>query len=412
MISVEEALGLILENIREIGFEKVDIKEALGRVLAEDVYARRNIPPWDNSAMDGYAVIVNDVEGASKENPAVLKIIESLPAGYISESKLKPGEAIKIMTGAPMPNGADAVVMAEYTEKDGDKVRIFKRPEKSDHIRKAGEDVKEGQLVIKKGQLIRPSEIGMLASMARSIVSVYQRPRVAILATGDELVDLDEEICGAKIINSNTYAVGAQIQECGALPILLGIARDRQDELEEKLRLSMNADIIITSGGVSVGDYDHVKDVVKGLGGDLRLWKVAIKPGKPLAFSMLNSRPMFGLPGNPVASMVTFEIFVRPAILKMMGHKKIFRPIIDATIKDDLKKKENRRHFIRASVQSDGDGYAVETTGDQGSHMMTSMTKANGLIIFHENDTSIKAGDKVKVMLLDRSFEYRKDAGY
>ena len=412
MISVEEALGLILENIREIGFEKVDIKEALGRVLAEDVYARRNIPPWDNSAMDGYAVRVNDVEGASKENPAVLKIIESLPAGYISESKLKPGEAIKIMTGAPMPNGADAVVMAEYTEKDGDKVRIFKRPEKSDHIRKAGEDVKEGQLVIKKGQLIRPSEIGMLASMARSIVSVYQRPRVAILATGDELVDLDEEICGAKIINSNTYAVGAQIQECGALPILLGIARDRQDELEERLRLGMNADIIITSGGVSVGDYDHVKDVVKGLGGDLRLWKVAIKPGKPLAFSMLNSRPMFGLPGNPVASMVTFEIFVGPAILKMMGHKKIFRPIIDATIKDDLKKKENRRHFIRASVQSDGDGYAVETTGDQGSHMMTSMTKANGLIIFHENDTSIKAGDKVKVMLLDRSFEYRKDAGY
>ncbi len=412
MISVEEALGLILENIREIGFEKVDIKEALGRVIAEDIYARRNIPPWDNSAMDGYAVRVNDVEGASKENPAVLKIIESLPAGYISESKLKPGEAIKIMTGAPMPNGADAVVMAEYTEKDGDKVRIFKRPEKSDHIRKAGEDVKEGQLVIKKGQLIRPSEIGMLASMARSIVSVYQRPRVAILATGDELVDLDEEICGAKIINSNTYAVGAQIQECGALPILLGIARDRQDELEERLRLGMNADIIITSGGVSVGDYDHVKDVVKGLGGDLRLWKVAIKPGKPLAFSMLNSRPMFGLPGNPVASMVTFEIFVRPAILKMMGHKKIFRPIIDATIKDDLKKKENRRHFIRASVQSDGDGYAVETTGDQGSHMMTSMTKANGLIIFHENDTSIKAGDKVKVMLLDRSFEYRKDAGY
>ncbi|MFZ3066416.1 MAG: gephyrin-like molybdotransferase Glp [Nitrospirota bacterium] len=412
MISVEEALGLILENIREIGFEKVDIKEALGRVLAEDVYARRNIPPWDNSAMDGYAVIVNDVEGASKENPAVLKIIESLPAGYISESKLKSGEAIKIMTGAPMPNGADAVVMVEYTEKDGGKVRIFKRPENGDHIRKAGEDVKDGQLVIKKGQLIRPSEIGMLASMARSIVSVYQRPRVAILATGDELVDLDEEICGAKIINSNTYAVGAQIQECGALPILLGIARDRQDELEEKLRLGMNADIIITSGGVSVGDYDHVKDVVKGLGGDLRLWKVAIKPGKPLAFSMLNSRPMFGLPGNPVASMVTFEIFVRPAILKMMGHKKIFRPIIDATIKDDLKKKENRRHFIRASVQSDGDGYVVETTGDQGSHMMTSMTKANGLIIFHENDTAIKAGDKVKVMLLDRSFEYRKDAGY
>ncbi|MEK6657514.1 MAG: gephyrin-like molybdotransferase Glp, partial [Nitrospirota bacterium] len=399
MISVEEALGLILENIREIGFEKVDIKEALGRVIAEDVYARRNIPPWDNSAMDGYAVIVNDVEGASKENPAVLKIIESLPAGYISESKLKSGEAIKIMTGAPMPNGADAVVMAEYTENDGGKVRIFKRPEKGDHIRKAGEDVKDGQLVIKKGQLIRPSEIGMLASMARSIVSVYQRPRVAILATGDELVDLDEEICGAKIINSNTYAVGAQIQECGALPILLGIARDRQDELEEKLRLGMNADIIITSGGVSVGDYDHVKDVVKGLGGDLRLWKVAIKPGKPLAFSILNGRPMFGLPGNPVASMVTFEIFVRPAILKMMGHKKIFRPIIYATIKDDLKKKENRRHFIRASVQSDGDGYVVETTGDQGSHMMTSMIKANGLIIFHENDTAIKAGDKVKVML-------------
>lgn len=412
MISVEEALGLILENIREIGFEKVDIKEALGRVIAEDVYARRNIPPWDNSAMDGYAVRVDDVEGASKENPAVLKIIESLPAGYISENRLNPGEAIKIMTGAPMPNGADAVVMAEYTEKDGGKVRIFKRPEKGDHIRRAGEDVKEGQLVIKKGQLIRPSEIGMLASMARSIVSVYQRPRVAILATGDELVDLDEEICGAKIINSNTYAVGAQIQECGALPILLGIARDRQDELEEKLRLGMNADIIITSGGVSVGDYDHVKDVVKGLGGDLRLWKVAIKPGKPLAFSVLNGRPMFGLPGNPVASMVTFEIFVRPAILKMMGHKKIFRPIIDATIKSDLKKKEQRRHFIRASVQSDVDGYAVETTGDQGSHMMTSMTKANGLIIFHENETDIKAGDKVKVMLLDRSFEYRKDAGY
>ncbi len=412
MISVEEALGLILEDISEIGFEKVDIKEALGRVIAEGIHAKRNIPPWDNSAMDGYAVRAEDVKDAAKEKPAVLKVVESLPAGHVSEKRLNPGEAVKIMTGALAPDGADTVVMVEYTERDGDRVKIFKNAAKGDHIRRTGEDVREGELVIKKGTLIRPSEIGMLASIGRAVVSVHQRPRVAVLATGDELVDLDEEICGAKIINSNTYALGAQVQEAGATPILLGIARDREDELERRLRLGMNADIIITSGGVSVGDYDYVKDVVERLGGGLKLWKVAIKPGKPLAFSMLNGRPFFGLPGNPVASMVTFELFVRPAILKMMGHKNIFRPIITATIKGDLKKKEMRRYFLRAAVQSERDEYIVTPTEGQGSHMMKSMVDANGLIIFHENETEIKSGSKVKVMLLDRGFEYRKDAGY
>jgi len=404
VITVEEALDKILFRIQPLGYEKVSILEALGRVCAEDILANRDIPPFDNSAMDGYAVRSEDIQNASSSHPVRLEVIEDLPAGFISKKKLEKGQAIRIMTGAPVPEEADAVVPVEDTKKEDRFALIFRATLQGEHIRKAGEDVKKGECVISAGDLIDPAEIGMLASLGRSFVAVYQRATVAILCTGEELVDVDGDLDGIKIVSSNSYSLAAQVKDCGAIPIQLGIARDRKEKIKEKLLQGLRADVLISSAGVSVGDYDFVKDVLSDLGVEIVFWKVAMKPGMPVVFGTIQGKPVFGLPGNPVSSMVSFEQFVRPSLLKMMGHRRLFRPVIDAILKEDIQKRPGRRHFIRAFVTFEKDQYFVVPTGAQGSGILKSMVKANGLMVIPEDREIVKAGERVKVQLLDRNF--------
>jgi molybdopterin molybdotransferase len=354
--------------------------------------------------MDGYAVGSEDIQEASSRHPVRLEVIEDLPAGFLSKKKLEKGQAIRIMTGAPIPGGADTVVPVEDTKKEDRLVLILTPTLRGEHIRKAGEDVKKGECVIAAGDLIGPAEIGMLASLGRSSVAVYQRATVAILCTGEELVDVDGDLDGIKIVSSNSYSLAAQVKDCGAIPIQLGIARDRKDEIKEKLLQGLRADVLISSAGVSVGDYDFVKDVLGDLGVEIVFWRVAMKPGMPVVFGTIQGKPVFGLPGNPVSSMVSFEQFVRPSLLKMMGYRQLFRPVIDAILKENVQKMPGRRHFIRALVSLEKGQYFVTPTGAQGSGILQSMIKANGLLVIHEDRETVKAGETIKVQLLDRSF--------
>jgi len=404
MIPVDEALDKILSHVLPLGFEKVSLLDALGRVIGEDIYAKRNIPPLDNSAMDGYALKSEDIQKASQNHPVRLVVIEDLPAGFISTKTIEKGKAIRIMTGAPIPKGADTVIPVEVTKKEDGFVLIFNAAGPGENIRESGEDVKQGDRVISRGDIVRPAEVGMLASVGRSFVSVYQRPLVAILCTGDELVDVDGDLDEVKIISSNSYTIGAQVKDCGAIPLQLGIAKDRKEEIEEKLRQGIRADVLISSAGVSVGDYDFVKDVMKHLGTEMVFWKVAMRPGQPLAFGTMGGKPVFGLPGNPVSSMISFEQFVRPSLLKMMGCRQIFRPLVEAVLKEEIKKTVGRRYFIRGSISFENNQYVVTTTGEQGSGMLRSMVRANGLIVIPEDQEIVRAGEKVRVQLLDRSF--------
>jgi len=412
MITVAEAIDQILQTINPLGLERVNILDALGRVLGEDVTAGRNIPPKDNSAMDGYALRFQDTIGAAENSPVVLEVIEDIPAGVIPQKSIAAGQSARIMTGAPIPVGADAVMKMEDTEKDKQNVKIKAEAKLGQDIRRAGEDVREGELVMPKGSIIRPAGIGMLASLGRSFISVYQRPLVAVLATGNELVDIDENPSPWKIINSNSYSIASQTLNCGALAMQIGIAKDNREDLIAKFQAAMRADIIVSSGGVSVGDYDLVKDIMQEVGSRMQFWQVAMRPGKPLAYGRAGDVPMFGLPGNPVSSMISFEQFIRPAILKMMGHRNIFRKTVRAVLQEDIEIRKGLTHFIRALVTVTADGYAASTTGEQGSGILKSMVRANGLIVLPEDAEQVKSGTVVKVQLLDDGLGWTSQPDY
>jgi len=412
MIRAEDAIRRILDTISPLPLEKVGILTALGRVLGEDIAAGRDIPPKNNSSMDGYALRSADTRGASPKKPVVLRVIEDIPAGSVPRCTVAPGTAARIMTGAPLPEGADAVLRMEDTEKDGDSVRILVEVEKDNDVRFAGEDVRSGELVIPRGSIVRPPEIGMLAALGRAFVSVHQRPIVAVLATGDELVDIDEPASPWKIVSSNSYSLAADVLHCGGIPLQIGIARDNREDLVAKFRAALRADLIVSSGGVSVGDYDLVKDVMKDVGNRMDFWRVAMRPGRPLAFGTIEGIPVFGLPGNPVSSMVSFEQFVRPSILKMAGKTKIHRHMAKAILQEDVQTKEGLKYFIRGIVSwKDGEA-AVKTTGEQGSGILKSMVMANALIVIPEDVATAHAGDTVRVQLLDDSLDLTDVPGY
>ncbi len=400
MIEIGEAQRKVLEDIPVLGRERVYIVEALGRVLAQDVAAKRDVPSEDNSAMDGYCCRHEDVAGANSDNPAKLRIIGDSPAGRPFMGSVGPGEAVRIMTGGLIPSGADTVIMVEHTRREGDYVLCLRDPGPNAHIRRHGEDVKAEEIVLSVGDIIRPPEVGMLATLGHAYVHVYQRPIVAILSTGDELVDLDEPFTDGKVVCSNSYSVAAQVIECGAIPLSLGIASD--DEADQRARISdgLRADVIITSGGVSVGKYDLVKDALSKLGMKVKFWKVAMKPGKPLVFGTIGNKPVFGLPGNPTSAMISFEQFVRPALLKMMGHVRLFRPLIEATLAEDLGITSDRLHLVRCKLfERDGNMMAV-TTGTQSSGALRSMVLADGLMILPPEESPFAAGHRVRVQLL------------
>jgi molybdopterin molybdotransferase len=405
MISVEQALEKVLSYIGVLGEEERPILDCLGQVLAEDIYSPISVPPLDNTAMDGYAVRSRDTQGAGRQSPRFLRVIDTVAAGSISKHEVKPGTAIRIMTGAPIPKGADSVVRFEDTDEPQRKmsfteIGILSEVKVGSDIRRAGEDIAQGSIVLRQGTLIRPSEIGVLASLGRSMVKVIRRPVVAILATGDELVDINQPLPPGKIYNSNTYSVAALVVRYGGVPQILGVALDSEDSLVAKLHMALDSDILITTGGVSMGDYDVVKDILANEG-EIVFWQVRMKPGKPLAFGTIKGIPHLGLPGNPVSSMVTFELFARPAILKMMGKKNLAKPTIEAIIENPVVNSDERRIFARAVVEKRSGQYFARLTGPQGSGILTSMTIANGLVVVSEDKARVAAGDMVQVMMLD-----------
>jgi len=402
MLSVEEALERVLGAFHPLEPERVPILEALGRVLAGDVYAGVDVPPHANSSMDGYAVLAADTAGAGRRAPSRLRVIGELAAGYVTGTAVAPGTAIRIMTGAPIPPGADAVVRVEDTAAEGEWVEVFAQVPVGQYVRPAGEDVRRGELVLRRGTIVRPQEVGMLATLGQGQVPVTRRPRVAILATGDEVVEIDAPLAPGKIRNANSYSNAAQVVKHGGTPVMLGIARDRVEELTQKISagLAQGVDLFLTSGGVSVGDFDLVKDVLAAEG-EINFWRVRMKPGKPLAFGRIGGVPVLGLPGNPVSVMVSFEMFVRPAILKMLGVTGWERPTVEATLMDGVKHKDERRHYLRVRVEAHEGEHRAYLTGGQGSGILSSMVKANGLAIIPEDWTHAEAGARVRVMMLD-----------
>ena len=399
MLSVDEARQRMLDTIPVLPSEKREILECADYVLAEELNATENIPPFDNSAMDGFAVRAADVKNASEKNPAVLSVVEMIAAGYAPIKQVAAGQAARIMTGAMMPQGADAVVMQEVTQQDADEVKIFESIDKTGNVRFTGESVAEGQQVMEKGKHLRPPEISMLASLNCAEATVHRKPTVAIVSTGDELTPLGEPLAPGKIRDSNRYGLYAQVEEAGGIPIDMGIAPDDEAETERIFRAALaKADALVTSGGVSVGEHDVVKTVLAKLG-KINFWRVAMKPGKPQAYGIADGKPIFGLPGNPVSSLVVFELFVRPALLKMAGHTELLRPTFKATLTETLTNRDGRVNYMRAVLKvSDGE-ITAQTTGPQGSGILYSLVLANGLIII-PTATTLQAGEKVDAQFL------------
>lgn len=395
-LSVDEALERILARITTLDDEAIELMDALGAVLAEDVAADRDVPPFRNSAMDGYAVRGSDVASA----PARLVVVGDIAAGSMPTRPVGAGEAMRIMTGAPMPDGTDTVVRVEDTDNRTDTVTITVATKVGTSVRAAGEDLKRGETILTRGTVLRPAELGVLATMGRKTARVTKRPRVAVLSTGDELVEVDDDLGPGQIRDANRYSLSAAARASGAIPLPLGIVRDTADDLRRAFRAAAaQADVIVTSGGVSVGDHDHVKPVVNELG-SMDFWSIAIRPGRPLAFGAIDGKPIFGLPGNPVSSLLGFELFVRPAILRMAGRRLLHRPRVTATLDDTLDTPPGLRFFARGVY--DPTAHTVRTTGPQGSGILRSMALANCFIDIPDTVQHVDRGTQVTVIRTDQ----------
>ena len=395
-LSFYQAREQILAAVEPLTVEKVALLDAAGRAVAEDIIASQPLPAFDNSAMDGYAV-----QAADCCTGAVLPVTGYMPAGGKNNCRVDAGSAVKIMTGAPIPAGADSVVPFEETEEQPEQIKIIGSVKKGDHIRWRGEDIAPGDRVIEAGSVLRPAEISLLASFGMSLVPVTRQVRVAILSTGDELQELDELRFEGGIINSNSWALAAAIREIGGIPVMLGIARDNQASLREKLSEGLRADVLITSAGVSAGDRDFVREVLDELGIKQQFWKIDIKPGKPTAFGLKDKTPVFSLPGNPVSTMITFEEFVRPALLKMMGHKTVLKPLFKATLQESVKKKPGRLQLMRVSVElNDAGEMLIASSGDQNTGILKTMIHAQAIALLAADREHYSAGEKLDLHLL------------
>ena len=406
-LDVAEASALILGRARVLADEPVPLDAAAGRVLAGDVVSQVWLPPWDNASMDGYGVRADDVRGATTEHPVRLRVAGTVAAGQRSQHEVLRGQAMRIMTGAPVPKGADSVVRVEDTDGGSDEVLVRDDRDAGRNVRQRGEDVKPDTPVLHAGTVLGAAQLGVLASVGCSAPRVHRRPRVAILSTGDELVPLerfDEVLAGDRIVSSNSYALAAAVREAGGEPVPLGIAPDDADQIASRLEAARGCDMILTSGGVSVGAFDFTRDVVQRLGGSLELWRVRMRPGAPLGFGMLFDVPWLGLPGNPVSALVTFELFARPLIRALGGFRGPHRRTIDVVMAETTHLAAPLTHFLRATLERvDGALPVARLTGSQSSGMLTSMARADALVIIPPEPATVAAGARLRAIPLGES---------
>ena len=406
MLSVAEAVARIVAGVRPLDEESVSLRDALGRVLAHDVISPITLPHWTNSAMDGYAVRGADIVGASNTEPVELPVLETIAAGAFATRPLGPRQATRIMTGAPLPEGADTVIRVEDTDAGLARVRILKDRDAHKNIRLRGEDLHEGTVALPRGIPVGAAQVGILASIGQATARVHRRPRVAILGSGDELVDLDrfEEVrAGQKIVSSNSYTLDALVRSAGGEPVGLGHSADTLDAMRALLERAIEErpDLIVTSAGVSVGEFDHTRTALESLGATMDFWKVRMRPGAPLGFGAVRGIPWIGLPGNPVSAMVTFELFVRPAMRRMLGHARLHRRPVAVRLDEPVSIGAKLTHFLRAIVTPNADGVmTARLTGPQGSGILTSMSLANALLVVPEDRSTVPEGSMLTALLL------------
>ena len=408
-LRIPEASERILADIRPLDVENVPLRQALGRVLAEDITASVTMPPWSNSSMDGYAVRSADITPVMTGQKVKLRVVGTIAAGDFAKRPIKRGEAMRIMTGAPVPEGADSVIRKEDTDGGVEKVEVRDARDVWKNIRPAGEDYQRGDVLAKRGFPIKPALLGVLASTGVKAVKAFRRPRVAIVSSGDELVEIEDfkkVEKGRRIVSTNSYTLEALTRVAGGIPVDLGIAADTKASLRRKLEAASGCDLILTSAGVSVGDVDHTRAVFEELGGELKFWRVKMRPGAPLAFGLIDGSPWIGVSGNPVSAMVSFEVFVRPALRKMQGHAALFRRTVTVTLEEEVKIAAKLTHFLRAIVTRAPDGsFSARLTGIQSSAALTSMARANALLIVPETSSRVTKGSKLNALMLDQSLD-------
>jgi molybdopterin molybdotransferase len=405
-LAAAEAARRILEEVRRQPALRMPLDDALDAVLAEDVVSPLDIPPWANSAMDGYATRGADARGATEERPVRLRVVEQLPAGRFPTRTIGPGECARIFTGAPLPQGTDTVIRQEDTDQGTEVVTILRDRDVGANVRRAGEDIRKGRTVLTRGTGLGPAQLGVLASLGVAHPLVFRQPRVAILGSGDEIVDVDqpeEILSGRKIASSNTHTLLALVRRTGAEPVNLGIARDSPDSLREHLTRALDADLLVTTAGISVGEHDYLRAVLDELGAEQRFWRIRMRPGAPVGFGLMRGIPWIGLPGNPVSTMVTFELFVRPAIRTMAGHPLPFRRTVPVRLAEPVQLKPRLQHFLRAVVTDGSHGPEARLTGPQGSGILSSMILANALLILPEGQLETPAGATVRALMLDET---------